>query len=116
MILEEGDGRHRLRRPGGPTGSGSVPVFIIKIDKQNGNAEDFYVGYEVLNAGAMIPLHNHHNSEEVAIFEEGGATVTVGDKRGSTLHRFHSTRNVGVHNQYGRQAHPRVLPVLASRV
>jgi mannose-6-phosphate isomerase-like protein (cupin superfamily) len=81
LILEENDGEHRLRRPGGPTGSGSVPEFIIKIDKQNGNAEDFYVGTETLNPGAMIPFHKHHNSEEVVIFEEGGATVTVGDKR-----------------------------------
>ena len=81
LILQEDDGEHRVRRPGGPAGSGSVPGFIIKIDKQNGNAEDFYVGYEVLNPGAMIPFHKHHNSEEVVIFEEGGATVTVGDKR-----------------------------------
>ena len=81
LILEENDGEHRLRRPGGPTGSGSVPEFIIKIDKQNGAAEDFYVGYEILKPGAMIPFHKHHNSEEVVIFEEGGATVTVGNKR-----------------------------------
>jgi len=81
LILQEGDGERRLRRPGGPTGSGSVPEFIIKVDKQNGNAEDFYVGTEILNPGAMIPFHKHHNSEEVVILEEGGATVTVGDKR-----------------------------------
>jgi mannose-6-phosphate isomerase-like protein (cupin superfamily) len=70
-----------LRRPGGPTGSTSVPEFFIKVDKQNGGAEDFYAGTEVMNPGAMIPFHMHHNSEEVVIFEEGGATVTVGDKR-----------------------------------
>ena len=35
-----------------------------------------------MNPGATIPFHMHHNSEEVVIFEEGGATVTVGDKRG----------------------------------
>jgi mannose-6-phosphate isomerase-like protein (cupin superfamily) len=81
LILQEGDGEHRIRRPGGPAGSGSVSEFIIKVDKQNGNAEDFYVGAEVMNPGAMIPFHKHHNSEEVVILEEGGATVTVGDKR-----------------------------------
>ena len=81
LILQEDDGEHRLRRPGGPAGSGSVPGFIIKVDKLNGNAEDFYVGYETLNPGAVIPFHKHHNSEEVVILEEGGATVTVGDKR-----------------------------------
>jgi mannose-6-phosphate isomerase-like protein (cupin superfamily) len=81
LILQENDGEHRLRRPGGPAGSGSVSEFIIKVDKQNGNAEDFYVGTEILKPGAMIPFHKHHNSEEVVILEEGGATVTVGDKR-----------------------------------
>ncbi len=40
------------------------------------------MGTEVMNPGATIPFHMHHNSEEVVIFEEGGATVTVGDKRG----------------------------------
>jgi hypothetical protein len=59
LILQENDGEHRLRRPGGPTGSSSVAEFIIKIDKQNGNAQDFYVGYEILNPGAMIPVHKH---------------------------------------------------------
>lgn len=84
LILEENDGEHRLRRPQGPVGSESVPEFIIKIDKSNGNAEDFYVGYEILKPGGMIPFHKHHNSEEVVILEEGGATVTVGDKRSVT--------------------------------
>ena len=49
LILEENDGEHRLRRPQGPAGSESVPEFIIKVDKLNGNAEDFYIGYEILN-------------------------------------------------------------------
>jgi mannose-6-phosphate isomerase-like protein (cupin superfamily) len=84
LILQEVDGERRIRRPGGPAGSGSVSEFFIKIDKQNGNAEDFYVGAEVMNPGAMIPFHKHHNSEEVVIMEEGGATVTVGDKRAVT--------------------------------
>src|SRR4029077_12869099 len=81
LILQENDGEHRIRRPGGPAHSGSVPEFIIKIDKENGGAEDFYVGAEILKPGAVIPFHKHHNSEEVVIMEEGGATVAVGDKR-----------------------------------
>lgn len=81
LILQEGDGERRLRRPQGPVGSESVPEFFIKVDKDNGNAEDFYVGYEILKPGATIPFHKHHNSEEVLILEEGGVTVTVGDKR-----------------------------------
>ena len=117
LILQEDDGEHRLRRPGGPAGSGSVPGFIIKIDKLNGNAEDFYVGYEILNPGAMIPFHKHHNSEEVVIFEEGGATVTVGDKRAvagpHSIVFIPRETWVGITNTGDK--HPRVLPVLASR-
>ena len=30
LILQENDGEHRLRRPGGPTGSRSVAELIIK--------------------------------------------------------------------------------------
>lgn len=84
LILEENDGERRLRRPGGPVGSGSVPEFFIKVDKLNGGAEDFYVGYEVMKPGGLIPFHKHHNSEEVVVLEEGGATVTVGDKKAVT--------------------------------
>src|SRR2546427_798077 len=117
LILQEGDGERRLRRPGGPTGSGSVPEFIIKVDKQNGNAEDFYVGTEILNPSAMIPFHKHHNSEEVVILEEGGATVTVGDKRAvagpHSIVFIPRETWVGITNTGDK--HPRGLPVLASR-
>ena len=84
MILQEGDGERFLRRPGGPTtavGPASIPEFIIKIDKHNGHADDFVVVAEILKPGAIIAFHKHHNAEEVVILEEGGATVTVGDKR-----------------------------------
>ena len=83
-ILQDNDGEHRLRRPAGLTpeaGTSSIPEFVLKIDKQNGNAEDFLVITEILSPGAIIPFHKHHNAEEVVILEEGGATVTVGDKR-----------------------------------
>lgn len=79
LILQQEDGEHLLRRPAGP--SKPANEFIIKIDKQNGGAEDFVVLTEVLAPGATIPFHKHHNSEEVVILEEAGATVTVGDKR-----------------------------------
>ncbi len=85
LILQANDGEHLLRRPKGQTaaaGPGTIPEFIMKIDKQNGGAEDFVMLTEDLKPGAVINFHKHHNAEEVLIFEEGGATVTVGDKRG----------------------------------
>jgi mannose-6-phosphate isomerase-like protein (cupin superfamily) len=84
LILQASDGEHLLRRPRGQTPAappGLIPEFILKIDKQNGGAEDFVALTETLKPGAIIPFHKHHNAEEVLILEEGGAKVTVGDKR-----------------------------------
>ncbi len=84
LVLQEGDGEHLLRRYTEQTRAaapGSIPEFIIKIDKKNGGAEDFVAVTEILKPGAIIPFHMHHNAEEILILEEGGATVTVGDKR-----------------------------------
>ena len=59
LILQASDGEHLLRRPKGQTlaaGAGSIPEFIIKVDKQNGRAEDFVVLTENLKHGAIIPI------------------------------------------------------------
>ncbi len=76
LILQEGDGEHRVGRP-----PFSDFRFTIKVDGQNGNAEDFLAATELMAPGGNIPFHMHHNAEEILILEEGGATVTVGDKR-----------------------------------
>lgn len=76
LILQEADGEHRVGRP-----PFTNLRFTIKVDEQNGNAQDFYVGTTLMPPGATLPFHMHHNAEELLIFEEGGATVTVGDKR-----------------------------------
>ena len=85
LILHEGDGEHRVRRPVAP-GFGETPrkagvPFTIKVDERNGNAQDFLVVTEIEPPGHVLQFHMHHNSEELLILEEGGATVTVGDKR-----------------------------------
>ena len=36
---------------------------------------------ETMSPGQTIRFHKHDNAEEILILEEGGATVTVGDKR-----------------------------------
>jgi quercetin dioxygenase-like cupin family protein len=84
LILQEGDGEHLLRRYAEQAltaAPDSIPEFIIKIDKQNGGAEDFVAVTEILKPGAIIPFHLHHNAEEILILEEDGVTVTVGNKR-----------------------------------
>jgi mannose-6-phosphate isomerase-like protein (cupin superfamily) len=77
LVLQEGDGDHLVRRTG-PTGGWP---FTIKLDGQNGNTQDFLVLTETMAPGQTIPFHKHDNAEEILIFEEGGATVMVGDKR-----------------------------------
>ncbi len=81
LILQERDGERRVRRPGG---ANPAWPFTIKVDGQNGNADDFFVLTEIMSPGQTIPFHMHHNAEEILILEEGGATVTVGDKRAVT--------------------------------
>lgn len=77
LILQEDDGDHLIHNSGPLSG---LP-FIIKLDGQVGNAQDFFVFTETLARGQTIPFHKHDNAEEILIFEEGGATVMVGDKR-----------------------------------
>jgi quercetin dioxygenase-like cupin family protein len=77
LILQEDDGERRVGRP-----PETDFHFTIKVDGQNGNAQDSTVATTILAPGDSIPFHMHHNAEEVVILEEGGATVTVGNKRG----------------------------------
>jgi quercetin dioxygenase-like cupin family protein len=77
MILQEEDGDHLIHSSGPLTG---VPL-TIKVDGQFGGSQDLFVFTETLSKGMTIPFHKHDNAEEILIFEEGGATVIVGDKR-----------------------------------
>src|SRR5262249_40163411 len=77
---QEGDGEQRVRRFWGPKSRSDLP-FTIKIDEEFGRAQDFFVVTEIMPPGDTIPFHMHHNAEEILILEEGGAMVTVGDRR-----------------------------------
>jgi mannose-6-phosphate isomerase-like protein (cupin superfamily) len=77
LILQEGDGEHLVRR----TGPTSGWPYTIKLDGQIGKTEDFFVLTETVAPGQTIPFHKHDNAEELLFFEEGGATVIVGDQR-----------------------------------
>lgn len=76
LILQEADGEHLVHTSGPLRG---LP-FTIKIDGENGNAQDFFIFTEILPRGQSIPFHKHENAEEILMLEEGGATVMVGDK------------------------------------
>jgi mannose-6-phosphate isomerase-like protein (cupin superfamily) len=94
-----------------------VPEFFIKIDKHNANAEDFYVGSEILKPGGMTPSRKHHNSEEVVVLEEGGATVTVGNKLAvaGPHSSFLSREKPELDSEYRERSHSSLRPVFTSR-
>ncbi len=77
LILQESDGERLVHR-GGPLGH--LPL-IIKVDEENGGAQDFVVFTETLPPGKTIPFHKHNNAEEILFFDDAGATVTVADER-----------------------------------
>lgn len=79
LILQEEEGDHLVHRAG-PLGG--VP-FTIKVDKQFGNSEDFFVFAETLAPSQVIPFHKHHDAEEILLFQERGARVIVGKESGN---------------------------------
>ena len=74
LILQADDGERLVRRAG-PTGGWP---YLIKLDPQEGNTQDFFVMAEVMAPGQSIPFHKHHNAEEILVLEEGGTSVVVG--------------------------------------
>jgi mannose-6-phosphate isomerase-like protein (cupin superfamily) len=78
MILQGNEGEQLVHRAGPLKG---VP-FTIKVDGQFGRSDDFFVFAETLAAGETIPFHRHENAEELLLFEEGGASVSVGSVHG----------------------------------
>jgi len=79
LILQEADGDRLIHRAGPLKG---LP-FTIKVDSQFGKSEDFFVFAEALAPKQTIPFHKHENAEEILLFQEAGASVIVGDKRGN---------------------------------
>lgn len=77
LILQEDDGEQLVHSSGPLSG---LP-FLIKLDGQNGNTDDFFVFTETLARGQSIPFHKHDNAEEILIVENGDATVIVGNQR-----------------------------------
>jgi mannose-6-phosphate isomerase-like protein (cupin superfamily) len=79
LILQQGEGDQLIHRAGPLKG---LP-FTIKVDSQFGKSEDFFVFAEALAPKQTIPFHKHENAEEILLFQEAGASVIVGDKRGN---------------------------------
>lgn len=76
LILEKGDGEHRVRRPREtpiPTGQ-----FTIKIDRKNGGSQKMWLGTEEIPPGGLIAKHKHLGQDEILLIQTGSAHVWLG--------------------------------------
>jgi quercetin dioxygenase-like cupin family protein len=78
LILEKGDGEHRVRRPREtpmPTAE-----FTIKVDPRNGGSRHLVLGTETIPPGGQIARHKHLGQDEIVLIQTGSAHVWVGSK------------------------------------
>ena len=77
LVLAKEEGERRVRRNLG----GAAPGFIIKVDPVNGGSTDFFMGYEDIPPGRVIPPHRHFNADEIIFVHKGSGRAEVGDIR-----------------------------------
>jgi len=76
LILAEGDGEHRVRRPREtpmPTAE-----FTIKVDPKNGGSRHLVLGTETIPPGGQIARHKHLGQDEIVLIDNGSAHVWLG--------------------------------------
>jgi quercetin dioxygenase-like cupin family protein len=74
LILAANEGERRVRRV-----LGGAPL-IIKVDRQNGGAPEFMMGYEEIPPGQTIPPHRHPGADEIIFVHRGTGFAHVGDR------------------------------------
>lgn len=99
LILQEGEGERRIRRPreGGGVGGGLTDPFILKVDRRNGGSPDLVMGYEELAPGQAIRPHRHLLADEIIFVHRGRGEVSLGDRQatvgsGGTVYIPRNTR------------------------
>jgi mannose-6-phosphate isomerase-like protein (cupin superfamily) len=59
---------------------GDAPrTLFIALEPENCGSRQFAMGMQTVDPGSSIPLHRHHNEEEILFIYHGTARVTVGD-------------------------------------
>jgi quercetin dioxygenase-like cupin family protein len=96
LILQEGEGERRIRRPREAGGRLSGP-FILKVDRRNGGSPDLVMGYEELAPGEAIRPHRHLIADEIIFVHRGTGQVSLGDRQatvgpGGTVYIPRNTR------------------------
>ncbi len=75
LVLAREEGERRIRRQRGGASDG----FIIKVDPVNGGSQHFFMGYEDVPPGRVIPPHRHFNADEIIFVHKGQGAVEVGE-------------------------------------
>jgi len=73
LVLTAREGERRMRRV-----LGGAPL-IIKVDRQNGGAPDFVMGYEEVPPGQTIPPHRHLLADEIIFVHRGSGVAQLGE-------------------------------------
>src|ERR1041384_1766637 len=78
LILEKGDGEHRVRRPR----ETAMPTaeFTIKVDPKNGGSRHLVLGTESIPPGGQIARHKHLGQDEIVLIQTGSAHVWLGSQ------------------------------------
>ncbi|AHG88562.1 Cupin 2 conserved barrel domain protein [Gemmatirosa kalamazoonensis] len=79
LVLAVDEGERRVRRA---ATAGGAP-FIIKVDRRNGGAPNFMMGYEEIRPGASISPHVHPDADEIIFVHKGAGAADAGDHTGT---------------------------------
>lgn len=78
LILEKNEGERRVLR-GWAENPNPGETYILKVDPKNGGSAHMVFLTAELKPGAKIPTHRHPRADEILFFQNGIASVTLGN-------------------------------------
>ncbi|GAC1657269.1 MAG: hypothetical protein NVS4B3_23660 [Gemmatimonadaceae bacterium] len=104
LLLQESEGERRVHRPPPAALSSLTAPFIIKVDRRNGGAPEFFMMMSDIAPGQSIPPHSHPHSDEILFVQDGVGVAVLDGKEavvrpGATIYMPRNTsvrlRNTG---------------------
>jgi quercetin dioxygenase-like cupin family protein len=104
LVLQESEGERRVHRPPPAALSSLSAAFIIKVDRHNGGAPEFFMMTSEIAPGQAIPPHEHPHSDEIIFVRDGTARAVLAGREvtvtaGATIYMPRNTsvrlRNTG---------------------
>ena len=81
LILQESEGERRVHRPPPAALSNLTAPFIIKVDRRNGGAPEFFMMTSEIAPGEGIAPHEHPHSDEILFVRDGtGRALLAGQE------------------------------------